>query len=157
MKEVNPLWEYAWTKAQFDQAARHADPVIESAKNIIKSIKEFCGYDARKKAMDSAKQYVIDWAKTELHDGRNTVDDYGWVDVTPQPPVATVVDMRELLLSIDAHQFIKSIVLTDSASAHLREGGTIPGLALEDQEPRIRMSVLEYEKGCKEQEGETHE
>ena len=136
---------YAQAKVAYDALYSKAKPLIDNANAIIESVKNMFGLTNSKKEMEAAKASVVTAAK-DLPPARTTFERIGWVDVTEQDSVPEVWNLKALLEVPAYHSFIKSVELTDSAKAHLKEGYLIPGVGLVDVLPKVRISVQEYEK-----------
>jgi len=127
-------------------AEEQIKPIKEAVKVMLNQAKALVMYDNTKQRLARFKADVVTFARENLNPKRTLVPETGYVDVTPQPPIAIVDDLKALLADPLAHTFIESVTLTESASEHLRTDHTISGVKLEDVPARVKMSVEKYKQ-----------
>jgi len=146
----NALAAYARAKTVHDDLAVRAKPIIDHAKTLIASIKTHFHISEAKLDMVKAKALAHNLAMDVLHNARTTFDGVGYVDKTPQPSQAVVIDVAAVLSDPLARAFVKSVELNDAAVQYLKDGSELPGVMLADIPASIRLSVKEYQDKNKE-------
>ena len=146
------LGNVASATLSFEWAEEQISPIKAAVKVMLAQAKSLVGYEETKQRLADFKADVVVFARENLdprktkRDNRTLVLETGYVDVTPQDPIAVVDDKHALLADPAAHPFIESVILTASATEHLREGIAISGVKLEEVPARVRMSVQEYKR-----------